>query len=725
MIILGTQYYRAPFPVSTYWEDDLKKMADSGLSAAQLWVKWGWVEPKPGEFRFDDYDRIIELADKAGVGVVLSTIAAIHPYWIHREVPDSEMVTSTGQKVVSGNRVECHYGLTPGGCFDHPGVWDRMGQFLSTVVTRYRSASNLLGWDAWNELRWNEQTDGRVCYCDHTKAKFRKWLDEKYGGLDGLNEAWIRRYASWEDVLPGKCHEMPYTEEMAFEHFLTWRACRHGQNRYDLMKALDPDHPVTVHGGAPSAEYPGWNNHPNSATALDRGNDWDFADHIDGIGTSSFPHWFGIDDSDFAARVGLIRSAAGDRARIWLSELQGGRASTGFDVHTPVKPDDQQRWIWSGISQGADTILFWCWRDEVFGRESAGFGMAGADGFADARLGAMAESRDIIAANEELLDAYKPAAGEVGVMFSPQSYYLHCAQLADARLSQFSLTGCTRALTRKNIPFIAVEEEHLDELNGLKVLFLPRTLVIDDHVAARLIDFVNSGGTIVCDSECGAFGSNGLYRYPQDRFLAKLTGATEVGRRSLSQDTIDVKFDEQTYTLPARQWLTPLSTKTGTTLAACDDGALAMDIPVGKGRVIMYASYMSETYYLASTSQDGWVEYMNDTYMGPQAMELCEQYEGFVAAICNKAGAMPTAEIAAPIGHGVHVQTGISNGKRMAFVFHSKIDSLSVTFAPELFTKGVRDVLTGEELAMTHTDAGSVCKLGGGKWGMTVLAEMP
>jgi len=61
---------------------------------------------------------------------------------------------------------------------------------------------------------------------------------------------------------------------MAFEHFLTWRACEHGKARYMVIKSIDPDHPVTLHGGAPSALYSG----SKGSHALDRGNDWFFAD---------------------------------------------------------------------------------------------------------------------------------------------------------------------------------------------------------------------------------------------------------------------------------------------------------------------------------------------------------------------------------------------------------------------------------------------------------------
>jgi len=120
---LGVQYYRAPFPERKYWADDLARMRDAGLTCVQLWVLWAWVEATPDEFRFDDYDELVELAGRNGLGVVLSMIAEIQPYWIHREVPGSEMVTHLGHRVVSSNRQECHFGLTPGGCTDHPGVW--------------------------------------------------------------------------------------------------------------------------------------------------------------------------------------------------------------------------------------------------------------------------------------------------------------------------------------------------------------------------------------------------------------------------------------------------------------------------------------------------------------------------------------------------------------------------------------------------------------------------
>ena len=57
---LGVQYYRAPFPQPEYWEEDFRKIRESGLNTVQLWLVWGWIESKPGIFDFDDYDRLVE-----------------------------------------------------------------------------------------------------------------------------------------------------------------------------------------------------------------------------------------------------------------------------------------------------------------------------------------------------------------------------------------------------------------------------------------------------------------------------------------------------------------------------------------------------------------------------------------------------------------------------------------------------------------------------------------
>ena len=706
MIHLGTQYYRPPFPNERYWEDDIRRMAESGLNTIQLWVVWAWVEAEPGTYRFDDYDQLVALADQYGLEVVLSTIAAIHPYWIHREVPGSEMVDNFGHKVVSSNRGECHFGLTPGGCIDHPGVWARMREFLGAVVSRYRGAPNLMGWDAWNELRWNVQADGLVCYCPYTINRFRHWLDTKYGGLAGLNAAWQRRYQAWDEVRPGKVPDRPYTEMMAFEAFITWRAVQHAYDRYEHMKALDPEHPVTVHGGQPTVLH-GNDRYP-LATALYRGNDWDFAERIDGIGCSSFPLWGGLemDRADFVNRIDFVASARGGastkgRKRLWLSELQGGRSNIGFDVAQSVDPESQQRWVWTGLSAGADSILFWCWRDEVFGRESTGFGLAGMDGMAEARLSAMRRTGALLAQHGDLLEAYEPLEAEVGIFFSPKSYYLYWAQEGTAQKPLAGIRGYARALVRQAIPYKIVEENHLEQLNDLKLLILPRAVVMDDEVAEALADFVREGGMLFCESEVGSFGSNGLYRYPQDRFFAELTGVEEIGRRILEVDRIRLDWKGQRYELPAHQWQTPMVRRGSATKTQ----HLLISDKRGDGEILFCGTYLGDAYF---------------------ALGAHEGFETFVKDLVLSADVNLPVRVISPQAHSstfTHVRMGCSGDHVLVFVFASSPnETVELAFPAGALGDEVMDLINDQEVRITDgEDAEAHVVLGPTDWGLSVL----
>ena len=46
-----------------------------------------------------------------------------------------------------------------------------------------------------------------LCYCDVSAAAFRRWLADRYGDVDALNDAWgttfwSQRYGSFDEVLP-------------------------------------------------------------------------------------------------------------------------------------------------------------------------------------------------------------------------------------------------------------------------------------------------------------------------------------------------------------------------------------------------------------------------------------------------------------------------------------------------------------------------------------------
>jgi beta-galactosidase len=667
---LGAQYYRPPFPNSKLWRPDMEKMAETGLDVVQLWVCWGWVESTPGEFRFDDYDELMGHAADAGLGVVLSTIAEIQPFWVPREIPDATMIDNFGHEVISSPRRECNVGLTPGGCWDHGELKERMGGFLSAVAGRYAGHEALAGWDIWNETRWAVQADGYTCYCHSTLAAFRAWLLERYGDLDGINAAWRRRYTSIDDVMPGKVPARPYTDLVEFEAFLAWRASDHLAWRAGLIRAEDATHPVTAHSAFPvtlTGSLP-------QEQAAARGNDFDLAELVDGFGCSQFPAWQGMNpawasgaDVELGARFESGYWAAGD-SEAWVSELQGGGINNGFSVFEPVEGARQARWIWSALARGMKGIIFWCWRDEVFGYESAGFGIVGDDGKAESRLASLRRSADAIGAHRELLAGYRPDRPEVGILFSEGSYELEWAQDGNSERAQASVLGWMLSCERTQLPYRIVDADHLAELDSLKLLVLPWPLVIPDATAERILAWVEAGGHLVTEAELDAYDEHGFYRYGADRPLAGALGVAHKGRRQLSEaPTIDLGSDigslaTQTLVQAFEDFAPGVG---GEILARGESGeAVALARPYGSGRVLAIGSFPGQT----------------------AGAERSRPLERLLSREVAAAGVEPTLAVTPGDGEVLQWRMGTAeDGSRLLFVLserpHTEVTLRSASFA--------------------------------------------
>lgn len=587
-MLLGVQYYRPPSPDPARWESDLDGVVRAGFDTVQLWLIWGWVEATEGEFDWSDYDRLLELAHARGLRVVISTIAEMQPVWLLRRFPDAAAVDHLGRVSPSTTRVEAQAGVTPGGSFDDPRVLEAMRVFLDAAARHFGGHPALLAWDCWNENRWAMEAAGHLDYSVASIDAFQDWLRERHGDLDGVARAWRRRFGDWADVQPGRTPGLPYTDLVAFQRFLTERARRHLRFRRDTLRAADPVHPILAHCGEPSINSAG----SLFEQPLSRGNDFALAAELDGYGCSSFPHLTGMSALELGIRIEAMRSAAGDRPFL-LAELQGGGGRLGHHVLPPVTPDEQQRWIWNGIGRGAKGVIVWQWRDEILGRESGGFGFAGDDGHAPGRLAAMARAGELMREHSALLDAYRPEAARVGVLFLPDTYYLEWAQDGnEGRQAQGSLLGWLAMLEQLQLPYEVLDPDHLDRLDDLRLLVLPWPLAVPGHALAAVRAWVERGGRLVTEADLHAFDDEAFYREPGERTAAAALGIRSRGRRALpATGTLEVDLDGRTYALPAAGWVEEYD-PAGARVAARHDGrAVAVERQVGAGSVLSIGTF--------------------------------------------------------------------------------------------------------------------------------------
>jgi beta-galactosidase GanA len=204
---IGVEYYRAPTPKQEVWDEDFARIRDAGLRVVRSFTYWNWMEPQPGVYRLDDIDRLFDLAAKHDLYVWLDITLATHgscPEWLMRKHPDIRSINPQGQPTVA----RAHPAYPQGGimhCYDHPAWLEHGGGLLRHVVSRYRDRDNLLIWGLWDGVSpidtGTRAVPNTLCYCDHTQAQYKRWLQERFS-IEDLNERFQRRYCSWEDVEP-------------------------------------------------------------------------------------------------------------------------------------------------------------------------------------------------------------------------------------------------------------------------------------------------------------------------------------------------------------------------------------------------------------------------------------------------------------------------------------------------------------------------------------------
>ncbi len=292
--------------------------------------------------------------------------------------PDSKFVSSNGVAVESQ--------ASPGFCFDHDGVREKILGFFSEAAKAVKDKPAFYGWDLWSEphiINWAEVYyvgDLRYvqfCYCHSTQARFREWLKKKYGSVEALNKAWYRTVKTWDEVEPPR-----YGTILTFTDYIDWKEFISDKLAEDLalkaaaVKAVLPDTVVTSHSAGPGIfTRPDWSGTPD---------DRKMSDSVDFYGSSIYPKhaWTIKPWSPFYRSSGLdfVRSMGMGNDGFYIGELQAGYGVFGMKMSYPVVGADLRNWMWSAIAYGARAVNIYAYYPMSTGYEAGGYGLVELDG---------------------------------------------------------------------------------------------------------------------------------------------------------------------------------------------------------------------------------------------------------------------------------------------------------------------------------------------------------
>ena len=531
----GTHIYREPSLPLDDLAADLPLLKRLGFTMIKIQESWSTDERHAGAIDLSKVERVVAGAQQIGLTVYFGVTMEQAPAWLWKKYPDATMIYEDG----SAHNDPTQYLLSsdgkPGPCWHHSGARAAAERFIETVGRQLGRYNNIAIWNVWQEIGLSPLRPGHkyLCYCANSLSAYRDWLRSKYASLDTLNRNWRTAFGEWDEVEPPRLFSpVPsmidwriFMEDVYLGDVVRWKA--------EAFRRSDPlKRPVMAH-------TPGSN---IGSTA-----DWSWARGLDVYGTSLYPGWGEPENVDVSSearihdaarpydqlwggvmmKVDYVRGAS-STGKIWVAELQGGRAGGGPLPGRTPDAADIRRWVLGGLAAGAQGICFWNHRNEIMWSETSGFGLLDRTGDSTPRADEAGRLGRAIQSEAELFtQGLVPAAG-VGIIVSERIFQFAAASDSLVRKQcSASMRGYYKALWSAGIPVDFIDVESLGKKVSLpRVLIFPAPLLMTAETAGALAAYVQGGGTLISEATPGRFDEYGFGRATEmGPGLAQLFGA--------------------------------------------------------------------------------------------------------------------------------------------------------------------------------------------------------
>ncbi|MGC9542520.1 beta-galactosidase [Streptomyces sp. UG1] len=477
-LLFGGDYNPEQWPEET-WHEDVRLMKAAGVNSVTLGVfSWSKLEPRPGEREFGWLDRLMDLMDENGIGVVLATPTSSPPPWMGRLHPETLPRDEDGRTEWWGGRQH----------FSHSSATYRRyaAAITEDLAARYGGHPALRMWHINNE------------YCtydwgDEAEDAFRRWLQARYGTLDALNEAWgtafwSQGYGDWYEVLPPRrAHYMKNpTQVLDFKRFTSDALMECCLAERDIVARHSPHIPVTT-----------------NFMAVWQGLDaWQWARHEDVVSIDVYPDPRDPFGGQYGALVhDMTRSQA--RGGPWMVMEQAAGPVNWRGVNHPKPAGLNRLWSLQAVARGADAVCYFQWRQSRQGAEKFHSGMVSHAGERGRTFQEVKRIGAELALLSEKVTGTRVDAAEVAVLLDWNAWW---AGQQDGRPS--SEVDCPqvvrawhRALWEAHTVADFAHPEH--DLSAYKLVVVPHLYLMTDAAIDNLVGHVERGGTLVCGFQTG------------------------------------------------------------------------------------------------------------------------------------------------------------------------------------------------------------------------------
>jgi beta-galactosidase len=463
------------------WLEDLALMQEAGVDLVSLGIfSWVMLEPRPGVYEFGQMDTVMDLLAGAGIGVDLGTPTAAPPAWFWALHPDERPVTRAGVVLGHGARGMA----SPSG----PAYRDAATGIVEQLALRYRDHPALAMWHVHNEYG----APVGESYDEHSVLAFRRWLQDSYGSLDAVNDAWGttfwgQRYGEWAEIDAPRLAATTVNQgqRLDFARFTSDALLRLYVAERDVIRRYTPELAVTTNFMA------------TNCLTLDY---WKWAREVDVVAND---HYLAAERTDnhvlLSLDADLTRSLAGGDP--WMLMEHSTSAVNWQPRNLAKRPGELERNSLAHLGRGADAIMFFQFRASRYGAEKFHSAMLPHAG-PDSRVW-----REVVDLGHDLDDLAEVRGSRVrvrvAILWDWESFW---AQDLEWRPSEdldhrARIVEYYTALWRRGV---TVDFAHPDaDLGAYDLVVAPSSYLLTRQAGENLAGFVRRGGQLVVSYGAG------------------------------------------------------------------------------------------------------------------------------------------------------------------------------------------------------------------------------
>jgi beta-galactosidase len=508
---IGVFYYPEQWP-ENQWERDFNNIAKLGFEFTHLAeFSWTYIEPEEGRFDFRWLDKAVDMANKAGLKIIMCTPTLCPPAWMGDRYPEIYLVGSDGRRR--------EHGIRANASLSNPVYRDFTEKIVKAFAEHYGSDQRIWGWQVDNEP---------LAVADYSLSAleaFRIWLKKRYITIDKLNSVWAgsfwsTRYSDFNQIrIPNE--DMNNEDKLSphaildFQRFTADVTADFLNLQADIIRSKSlPGQWITT-------------NYINAITSADPRK----SDHLDFPTFTMYPVSGKNELGGNNFRTGIpykiyeacdyFRSINGITG---LMELQPGQVNWG-SINPQLIPGTVNMWIMQAFGGGCSLLCTYRYRHPLRGSEMYHEGIVGTDGTTLTQGGKeFVRSISEIKILRELYSGKSAMPEELnkrktGLLWDHEVMWDLDIQKQTLLWDTWrNRNNYTSAVKSTGAPMDFVSET--DRFSEYPFLIAPSYQLIDSVLVTKWFRYAEQGGNLILTSRTGQKNKDG--HFPETRLASQI-----------------------------------------------------------------------------------------------------------------------------------------------------------------------------------------------------------